>query len=418
MGGSRRDEVKILPITKGMVYDAYLKVKSNGGASGIDDLSLKEFTADLENQLYKLWNRMSSGSYFPPAVKRVNIPKRGGGQRPLGIPTVGDRIAQTVVKEFMEPRLEAIFHDSSFGYRPGRGAHDALRSADKMNRQYPWVIDLDIKGFFDAIDHDKLMLAVERHFSESWIKMYLHRWLKADVAHPNGERTAMTSGTPQGGVVSPLLANLYLHYCFDVWLDREVGLPFERYADDIIVHCKSSHQAEEVLEMIRCRMAQCNLELHPEKTKIVYCGRPKKKKEVGAYPRKYSFLGHEFKPREIFMGKGKQKFWSTRPGPSEPAKKGMISYLNELLTRRTVGQLERFAIILEPKLRGWHAYYCRFNHRALSRVMDHLNYLLCRWLANRYGRIRGTKQGRRALAKVAAQEPELFYHWSIGYVAR
>lgn len=416
MAGSRRDEVKSLPITKGMVYDAYVKVKANGGASGVDGQRLSDFDADLSNQLYKLWNRLTSGTYFPPAVKRVTIPKRGGGQRPLGIPTVGDRIAQTVLKEFMEPRLERVFHNSSYGYRPGRSAHDALGSVDAAIRQYHWVIDLDIKGFFDALDHEKLLLAVDQHFSEKWVKMYVTRWLKAAVVHADGRREEPTSGTPQGGVVSPLLANLYLHYSFDKWMEKNGNLPFARYADDIIVHCKSVKQAEEMLGRIRQRMAECGLELHPTKTKIVYCGPPKKKREVGGYARKFTFLGHDFKPRRIYLVKAKRVFWSTRPGPSEVAKQSMIEVIGSIVVRGKLGGLSALADKLDPKLRGWQQYYCKFHRRALKGVMSHLNHRLVKWIAKNHKRHRGSL--RRAwywLRRVYKDHPDFFYHWSCGY---
>jgi len=416
MAGSRRDEVKSLPITKGMVYDAYLKVKANGGASGIDGESLTDFEGDLSNQLYKLWSRLSSGSYFPPGVKRVTIPKRGGGQRPLGIPTVSDRIAQTVLKTFMEPRLEAIFHNSSYGYRPGRGAHDALGSVEATIRQYYWVIDLDIKGFFDALDHDKLLLALDKHFDEKWVKMYVARWLKVPVIHADGRVEEPQSGTPQGGVISPLLANLYLHYSFDKWLEQNGNLPFSRYADDIIVHCKSVEQAEEMLESIRQRMLACGLELHPTKTKIVYCGPPKKKREVGGHARKFTFLGHDFKPRRLYMVKTKRVLWYSRPGPSEVAKQSMLEVIGGIVVRGHTGDLSDFADKLNVKLMGWHQYYCKFDRWALRRVMSHLNERLAKWKADRYKRHRGSL--RRAwywLGEVYKSNPDFFYHWRLGY---
>lgn len=412
----RRDEVKSLPVTKGMVYDAYRKVKSNGGASGVDGQSLTDFEGDLSNQLYKLWSRLSSGSYFPPAVKRVTIPKRGGGQRPLGIPTVGDRVAQTVLKEFMEPRLERIFHDSSYGYRPQRSAHDALRKVDKTIREYYWVIDLDIKGFFDALDHDKLLLALDQHFPENWVKMYVTRWLKAAVVHADGSSEEPTSGSPQGGVISPLLANLYLHYSFDKWLDKSGNLPFARYADDIIIHCKSVEQAEEMLGQIRQRMAECGLELHPTKTKIVYCGPPKKKREVGGYARKFTFLGHDFKPRRLYSVKYKRAFWFTRPGPSEVAKQSMIEVINSIVVRGHPTGLSCIAEKLASKLMGWQQYYCKFHKRALKGVMSHLNNRLVKWLSVTHKRHRRSlRRSWEWLRRVYTENPKFFYHWQCGY---
>lgn len=416
MAGSRRDEAKSLPITKGMVYDAYLKVKANGGASGVDGQSLSDFDKDRSNQLYKLWNRLTSGTYFPPPVKRVTIPKRGGGRRPLGIPTVSDRIAQTVLKEFMEPRLEREFHNSSYGYRPGRSAHDALGSVKQTVRHYSWVIDLDIKGFFDALEHDKLLLAVEKHFEEKWVKMYVTRWLQASVVHEDGRKEESRSGTPQGGVISPLLANLYLHYCFDKWMSFNGNLPFVRYADDIIVHCKSADQALEMLERIRSRMAECGLELHPTKTKIVYCGPPKKKREVGGHARKFTFLGYTFKPRRLYVVAKKRAFWLVKPGPSEMAKQSMRMVINGIVVRGFPGGLSDFADKLFAKLHGWQQYYCKFYSRALGQVMNHLNYRLSIWLSRSHKRLRGSlRRSWWMLKRIYNNNPDFFYHWKVGY---
>lgn len=230
------------------------------------------FNKNLSANLYKIWNRMSSGSYFPPAVRTVLIPKKQGGKRPLGIPTVGDRIAQGVVKDFLEPILEPLFHVSSFGYRPGRSAHDALAQCQHNCIHHSWVVDLDIKGFFDNLNHEWMMKMLKHHTQEKGVLLYTERWLKAGIEQADGSIVAREKGTPQGGVISPLLANLYLHHAFDMWMNKYFpSNPFERYADDIIVHCNSKEEAEKLLSSIRERLSGFDLELHPEKTKLVYC---------------------------------------------------------------------------------------------------------------------------------------------------
>ena len=263
---------KSLPISKRMVYNSYLKVIAKQGGAGIDRQSIDMFNENVSGNLYKLWNRLTSGSYFPPPVRTVFIPKKQGGTRPLGIPTVSDRIAQGVVKDHLEPELEKHFHPSSFGYRPGRSAHDALRQCQGNCVRYAWVIDVDIKGFFDNISHDLMMQLLQQHTQAKWVLLYAERWLKAGVEQQDGSIAPRTKGTPQGGVASPLFANIYLHHAFDKWMDElNPGNPFERYADDIVIHCSSKEEAEQLLEKLKIRMQQYGLELHPEKTKIVYC---------------------------------------------------------------------------------------------------------------------------------------------------
>lgn len=265
------EKTKSFAVSKEMVYNSYLKVCSKDGAAGIDKEMIDMFNKDLSKNLYKVWNRMSSGSYFPPAVRTVLIPKKQGGKRPLGIPTVGDRIAQGVVKDYLEPILEPLFSVNSFGYRPGRSAHDALGQCEHNCRQHAWVIDLDIKGFFDNISHEWMMKMVNHHTQEKWVLLYTERWLKAGIEQADGSIAAREKGTPQGGVISPLLANLYLHHVFDMWMSRHYASNrFERYADDIIVHCNSKEEAGHLLSSIRQRLQGFELELHPDKTKLVY----------------------------------------------------------------------------------------------------------------------------------------------------
>lgn len=288
---------KPLPITKEMVWQAYQAISKNGKAAGIDGQSLDDFSRDLKNNLYKLWNRLASGSYFPPPVRRVEIPKsKGEGMRPLGIPTVSDRIAQMVVRQIIEPRLEPIFDSDSFGYRPGRSAHQAVDLCRHRCWKRDWVLDLDIKGFFDSIDHDLLLKALQSHIQERWLILYLQRWLEAPVQLPNGELQARNCGTPQGGVISPLLANLFLHYAFDAWMRRNhPDIQFERYADDVICHCSSQREALALKESLEARFLACHLTLHPEKTSVVYCRDSNRR---GPFEKiQFEFLGFSFRPR-------------------------------------------------------------------------------------------------------------------------
>ena len=294
---------KSFVIDRWEVWQGYLRVKANRGGAGVDGVTMKEFEGDLKGNLYRIWNRLSSGSYFPPPVKRVEIPKSDGKVRALGIPTIADRIAQQVVKQRLEPVLEPVFHDSSYGYRPGRSAHDALREARTQCWRLDWVLDLDIKGFFDNIDWGLLMKAVHKHAPCGWVAMYIERWLQAEVIMPDGSVQKRDKGTPQGGVISPLLANLFLHYAFDEWMKRHHGtVPFERYADDIICHCQSQAEAEALMAQVQARLAECGLELHPQKTKVVYCADANRR---GGYETKqFDFLGYTFKPRTATSKQG------------------------------------------------------------------------------------------------------------------
>ena len=323
-------EAKPYAIPKQLVWDAYQRVKANRGAAGVDGESLTAFEKDLKGNLYKVWNRMSSGSYFPPPVRLVEIPKDNGGTRPLGIPTVADRVAQTVVKMVLEPVVDTQFHPDSYGYRPGKSALDAVGTARKRCWDADWVIDLDIKGFFDSIPHDLVERAVAHHTDIPWVRLYIARWLRAPVQRPDGTLDERTKGTPQGGVISPLLANLFLHYAFDRWMQRTFPpVQFERYADDAIVHCRSERQARVVLDAIRGRFVQCGLELHPTKTRIVYCkdaDRPRQYEHVA-----FDFLGYTFQPRRAprlprgfgqpfasggWPPPGTTSAWRTSPEPS------------------------------------------------------------------------------------------------------
>src|SRR5580693_7004949 len=311
------DKARSFKIPKREVWEAFKRVKANQGAAGVDGQSIAEFEANLSGNLYKLWNRLSSGSYFPPPVRRVDIPKANGGMRPLGVPTVADRIAQEVARRYLEPILEPVFLPDSYGYRPGKSAIDAVRTARERCWRYDWVLDIDVKGYFDSIDGELLLKAVRYHTNCVWVLLYIERWLKAPVQMEDGSVVPRTAGTPQGGGISPLLANLFLHYAFDMWMARtSPHIPFERYADDIICHCKSAEEARELWSALADRFAACKLVLHPQKTKIVYC---KDANRRGDFPNQsFDFLGFSYRARKA-LGRGRQAFACFLPAASPKA---------------------------------------------------------------------------------------------------
>ena len=405
------DKAKPFCIPKREVWEAYKQVKANHGAAGVDGQSIEEFEEDLGNNLYRLWNRLSSGSYFPPPVLRVDIPKGDGRTRPLGIPTVTDRIAQMVVRRHLEPILEPVFHNDSYGYRPGRSAHHALSVARQRCWKYDWVLDLDVKGFFDAIDWNLLMRAVRRHTDCKWVLMYIERWLQAPVRMPDGTLASREKGTPQGAVVSPILANLFLHYTFDRWMQEHYPeLPFERYADDIVCHCRSEAQARALREVLEARFGACKLELHPQKTKIVYC---KDANRRGKYPnRQFDFLGYTFRPRSAKNRNG-ELFVSFAPAVSDKAAKSLRQRIRRWrLHRRNDLALEDLAQWTRPALAGWVRYYGRFHPSVLCGALRTLDKFLVRWAQRKYRRLRGHYlQAWDWLRRVKARQPRLFAHW-------
>jgi RNA-directed DNA polymerase len=404
---------KPFPITKRQVWEAYKRVRANQGGVGVDAQSLAAFAADLENNLYKLWNRLASGSYMPPPVKRVEIPKAGGGVRPLGVPTVADRIAQTVVKQALEPELEGHFHPDSYGYRPGKSAHQAIGQARQRCWRHDWVVDLDIKGFFDAIDHDLMMRAVRHHSTEPWVLLYLERWLKAPVRMPDGTLQCRDRGTPQGGVVSPLLANLFLHYAFDAWMTRTYPqIPFERYADDALCHCRSREEAEDLKAALARRFAECRLELHPEKTKIVYCKDDDRRLD---YPETaFDFLGYTFRPRRSRNRRGKF-FINFSPAVGNRAVTAIRQRVRSWkLPLRSDKDLDDLARMFNPVIRGWINYYSAFYKSALYPALRHLDRKLALWATRKFKRLR--RHRRRAeqwLRNIARRQPGLFAHWRL-----
>lgn len=419
MGGTGIKTTKSFTISKGNVVSAYKAVKRNNGSAGIDNVSMEDFEKDLKNNLYRIWNRMSSGSYFPPSVLIVDIPKKDGKTRRLGIPSVGDRIAQTVVKMELEPELESVFHTDSYGYRPGKSAHDAVRKARENCWKNNWVIDMDIKGFFDNIDHDLMMKAVKHHTDKKWVSLYIERWLKVPAENRTGLKIERTMGTPQGGVISPLLANLYLHYALDMWLDRNFShISFERYADDVVIHCRTEKQAEFIKDQIRKRMGKCKLELHPEKTKIVYCKDNKRKKDYENT--KFDFLGFTFRPR-VAKNKYGELFVSFSPAISRVSAQGIKNRIRSWKLHRLIRKdLEYFAKDLNSVLRGWINYYGIFNRSALVPIFSVLNWALIKWIIQKFKGVKRSKtRAMRRLQKICQSRPEMFAHWKIApiYVA-
>jgi RNA-directed DNA polymerase len=411
-GRSLKDAAKPFRITRQEVWDAYLKVKSNKGAAGIDGQSIADFERHLKRNLYRIWNRLASGSYFPPPVRTVSIPKASGGERMLGIPTVSDRIAQMVVKNRLEPQVDPLFHPDSCGYRPQKSALEAVGRARRRCWDFDWVCDLDIKGFFDNIDHGLMMKAVRKHAKEPWVSLYIDRWLKAPAQDEDGHITPRDRGTPQGGVISPLLANLYLHYAFDLWMVRQWRhLPFERYADDIIVHCRAKWEANLVRTGVEARLRECGLTLHPEKTKLVYC---KDSNRRGSHAHEtFDFLGYTFRPRKATTRRG-GLFCSFSPAIAPRAVQNIRDEIRRWhLHRRTEQTLAELAQVINPKLRGWFQYYGRFTPSALRPIERHVGQSLVRWACRKYKTLRGHR--RRAwswLLKILTRQPNLLALWN------
>ena len=407
------DRAKPFDIPKRDVWEAYKRVRANHGAAGVDGQSIAEFEADLSNNLYKLWNRLSSGSYFPPPVRRVDIPKEGGRTRPLGIPTVGDRIAQMVVKRYLEPLVEAHFHEDSYGYRPGKSALDAVGVARQRCWRYAWVLDLDIKSFFEEIDRGLLMRAVRKHTQCPWVLLYIERWLRAPVQMADGSLIGRDRGTPQGGVVSPLLANLFLHYAFDMWMRRTCpDIPFERYADDAICHCRSEAQARALRASLERRFAECGLMLHPAKTKIVYC---KDDDRRGNYPdQKFDFLGYTFRPRLSRRRRGTFGV-SFSPAVSDKALKAIRQTVRGwTLHERSDKSLDDLARMFNAHLRGWINYYGRYYKSALYPTLRHIDLILARWAHRKFKSLRRhRRRTRHWLDRLARRQPGLFAHWRL-----
>jgi RNA-directed DNA polymerase len=376
-----------------------------------------QFDENLSKNLYKLWNRMSSGSYHPQPVRRVEIPKKSGGTRPLGIPTVADRIAQMTARLCFEPMVEPKFHADSYGYRPGKSAHQAVAKARQRCWEHDWVIDLDIKGFFDTIDHELMLKAVDFNKPVAWVRLYIERWLKAPAEDDAGTMYERDKGTPQGGVISPLLANLFLHYAFDTWMERCHGdNPFERYADDIVIHCRTLAEAERLLEEIKLRLTECKLTEHPEKTKIVYC-KDRNRKE--AYERtEFDFLGFTFRPR-MARGKNGKLFLAFTPAISRKSEQAIKATIRTWrIQRAATATLESLSKLYNTRLAGWFAYYGKFRPSALYGIFCMFQKILVKWAKCKYKRLKGSWLKAAELMKDAAVTMKhLFIHWERGWYA-
>ncbi|MEE9386424.1 MAG: group II intron reverse transcriptase/maturase [Nannocystaceae bacterium] len=406
---------KSFDIPKWLVWNAFQRVKSNGGAAGVDKKTIEEFEGSLRGNLYKIWNRMSSGSYFPPPVKSVMIPKKDGGQRRLGVPTVADRVAQTVAKMVLEPMLEPIFDRDSFGYRPGRSALDAVALVRRRCWKYDWVVEFDIKGLFDNIDHLLLLRALERHCEVPWVIMYIKRWLVAPLLDEQGSLVPRDRGTPQGSVIGPLLANLFLHYVLDAWIRRELrSVRFCRYADDGVVHCKSEAQAKFVLAKLGKRLRECGLELHPEKTGVVYCADVNRRDDQPVI--QFTFLGYTFRPR-----KAVDKYGRVYVNFSPAVSRGALTAMRQRVRRwhiqlKSDKDLRDLSNMFNPVLRGWMNYYGRFYPTALKPLWRSVNDYLVRWQRRKYkGLAIGVTRAAKALGRLADASPDAFVHWKLGF---
>jgi len=406
--------MKHFDIPKQLIVKAYKQVSKNKGAAGIDDVSISEFEEDLKGNLYKLWNRMSSGSYFPKPVKAVAIPKDTKGQRILCIPTVFDRIAQTVAAMYLEPLVEIKFHENSYGYRPNKSALDAVDIARKRCWKYDWVIDLDISGFFDNLDHNLLLQVIKKYTKCKWVILYVERWMKTPVQLADGSMVIKKDkGVPQGGPISPIISNIFMNQVFDEWMKQKYPtIPFERYVDDLIVHCKTHKQASFIKEMIKERLAKYKLELHPEKTQIVYC---KDKNRGEDFPNKtFDFLGYTFRPRKAISKNG-DYFVAFLPAISNKAKKKIKRNIRSWkIHRRTGTTLEDIAEEINPIVSGWYLYYGRFYKSEIYWTLRNIDKYLLKWIRAKYKNLRNkVKHSCRLLFEIKKRSPNIFYHWAI-----
>lgn len=409
-----KSQAKPFEISKRLVWEAYLRVKANKGAAGVDGQTIEQYEQNLKDNLFKLWNRLSSGSYFPPPVKAVAIPKAAGGSRILGVPTVDDRIAQTVAAMYLERQVEPIFHSDSYGYRPGRSALDAVGRCRERCWRNDWVIDLDVRAFFDSVDHSLMLKAVERHTDQRWILLYVKRWLTAPLRQVDGTLVARDRGTPQGSAISPVLANLYLHYAVDMWLARTFpAVTFERYCDDAVIHCVSEEQARQVRDALAARLAAVGLELHPGKTRIVYCKDDDRRgdNEVTSF----TFLGYTFRPRLAKSKYGKH-FVNFLPAVSRDAITAMGREIRSWhIARRSDKSLGDLARMFNSIVQGWINYFGRFYKSMMYPLLRRINDHLVRWAMRKYKRLRRREhRARELMAEASRRSPQLFAHWRFG----
>jgi RNA-directed DNA polymerase len=407
---------KTQPVSKEQVWSAWKRIRRGGKGMGIDEVSMVEIAANPRKYLYPLWNRLASGSYFPPPVKAVPIPKGNGKERMLGIPTILDRVAQEVIRKELEKIVEPKFHPSSFGYRPGKSAHQAVEQCAEHCWRRWYVVDLDIQGFFDNIDHAQMMEILRKHTSQKQILLYCERWLKAPVQSQDGELQVRGKGTPQGGVISPLLANLYLHEAFDQWLsETQPRIVFERYADDIVIHTRSIEQSNFILDKLKARLKQYSLEVHPEKTKIVYCYQPVRfNKEAKNLPVSFDFLGFTFKPRLCAKSNG-EVFWGYRPAISRKSETRITGELRRLAIQNWVMyDIQELANELSPKIRGWLYYYGKFRPSEMDRIFRQLNIRIAKWARRKY-KLRTYAKSYGWLKRMMKYYPNTFVHWQYGF---
>jgi group II intron reverse transcriptase/maturase len=408
-------EGKPFAIPKQLVWQAWKSVKANGGAAGADGVTTGMFEKDLAGNLYKIWNRMSSGTYFPPPVRAAEIPKSSGGTRLLGVPAVGDRVAQTVAAMALGPRTEAIFHEDSYGYRPRKGALDAVGRCRERCWERDWVIDLDIRKFFDSVPWDLMVKAVQANVTheQRWIVLCVRRWLAAPIVMPDGQVAERDKGTPQGSAISPVIASLFMHYAFDLWLEREFpAVTFERYADDAVVHCATERQAREVLAALEQRMAEVGLQLHPDKTRIVYC-KDGKRRRADCAETAFTFLGYTFRARNAPNRDGTSMFTGFLPAVSKDALKRMSEEVRSWrIHLRTATELQDLAAWINPIVRGWMTYYGRYYRTALDRLLKRINTYLVRWAQRKYKRLRPFRKALRWWARLTERQPRMLAHWA------
>jgi group II intron reverse transcriptase/maturase len=404
-------------ISKQVVVNAYKAVKANAGAAGVDRQTISEFENNLKNNLYKLWNRMSSGSYVPPPVKAVEIPKASGGVRILGIPTVTDRIAQMIVKHELEPEIEPHFLTDSYGYRPNKSALDAIGVTRERCWKYDWVLEFDIKGLFDHLPHELLMKAVRHHTKCRWVILYIERWIKASIQYEDGRVEARNCGVPQGGVISPLLSNLFLHYAFDAWMKRNhPNIPWCRYADDGLAHCRTYRDAERLLTALESRFKECGLALHPNKTRIVCCNVRNRDYAI----KSFDYLGYTFRPRPVKNRREQRVFVGFTPGVSKDAVQKMKRETKRQKWHlRSDLSLEQISQQFNPMLKGWTTYYGKYSSQALSPIAKHVNMKLIKWARRKYKHLKRHKiRAIKYIQRIADNNVKMFATWELqnGYV--
>jgi RNA-directed DNA polymerase len=409
-------ETKTQPISKEQVWESWKRIKKGGEGVGVDNVTIAMIEKNPRKYLYPLWNRLTSGSYFPPPVREVKIPKGDGKERSLGIPTMIDRVAQDVIRAELEKIVEPAFHPSSFGYRPGKSQHDALEQCARNCWERWYVVDIDIKGFFDHIDHELMMQILHKVTDKRHILLYCERWLKAPVQMEDGIKRERTEGSPQGGVISPLLSNIFLHEVFDSWMQLyHSHMVFERYADDIIIHTRSMEQSGFILDKVRERMKQYRLELNEEKTKIVYCYRTARfYKESKDVPVSFDFLGFTFKPRKCARA-DEQRFWGFRPSISMKSQKRILGVIKKLAIHKWITKdIQFLANALAPKIRGWINYYGKFRLSELHPLFRALNKRIARWIRNKY-RLKTYGHSYGLMKRIIASYPNTFVHWEYGF---